>query len=492
MTSTLSSWWQGSLLSRMQNFLGRAWQSSRLARFLAARPFWEGKASLVMATLAKLAPHSWRVRWEEGTPPLPWAAGSSLLRWSEPRSYYLLLMLTAYPIIDYFIRYGQPVGSVAGGWKEAALILGLGLVAAKLLLRGKEAYRPNPIAFPLAVYFAVYIFLFFVRSPDLGIAFEGLRIYLEYALWFWVGFYLLDDERQLHLFSLCLLLFTAVLACHGIWQYINRVPIPPEWVDQAEREIRTRAFSLVKSPNILGSLLSLVLPLGVAGFLTAGHRYSRLLYLAVTSALALALIFTFSRGAWFSAVLGLVLLGLLSYPPLIWGLAVAAGATPLVFPSVAQRLLYLFSYSYYVSSQRGGRFIRWQAALEKLQHHPLAGEGWGRFGGAVAARSIPGSFYVDNFYLKTAAEGGLIGLGVFVWLIVVAWRAAYQVVMRLEGNHRLWAAAYLGGLSAVLLHNTVENVFETPLMSTFFWLLLGVLLSFPFITGEKARHQPRI
>ncbi|MGO0123368.1 O-antigen ligase family protein [Desulfothermobacter acidiphilus] len=493
LASLMLSWWQGSRLSRLQNFLGRAWQNSFLAHFLNARPFWIGSTFAFPARLGQLLPPSWRARWEEGAPLFPWLSGSRLLQWSEPRAYCLLIVLSAYPIIDYYIRYGQPVGSIAGGWKEVALLLGLALVAAKLTLRGKDAYRPNPIGFPLLVFFTLYIFLFLVRSPNLGIAFDGVRIYLEYALWFWVGFYLLENQRQVKLFSLSLLLCTTALACHGIWQYFNHVPIPPEWIDQAERsDILTRAFSLVKSPNILGSLLSLVLPLGVAGLLTAKHRYVHLGYLAATAALALALIFTFSRGAWFSAVLGLSILGFLAYPPLIWALIAAAIATPLAIPSVADRLLYLFSYSYYISSQRGGRIIRWQAALEKVSHHPLVGEGWGRFGGAVAARAIPGSFYVDNFYLKTAAEGGLIGLGTLVWLIIVSWRAAYQVTMRLQGEFRIWAAAYLGGLSAVLLHNCVENVFETPLMSTFFWLLLGVLLSFPFVVGEEAPHQPRV
>jgi len=49
------------------------------------------------------------------------------------------------------------------------------------------------------------------------------------------------------------------------------------------------------------------------------------------------------------------------------------------------------------------------------------------------------------------------------------------------------AVGIIAGLCGVLVHNVVENIFEVPMMSTYFWLLLGILAAFPHI--EKANSR---
>ena len=49
----------------------------------------------------------------------------------------------------------------------------------------------------------------------------------------------------------------------------------------------------------------------------------------------------------------------------------------------------------------------------------------------MADRHIPSSHYVDNFYLKTAAESGLIGIAALVWLLISGVRCALNTYRRL-------------------------------------------------------------
>ncbi|MEW6183229.1 MAG: O-antigen ligase family protein [Bacillota bacterium] len=407
---------------------------------------------------------------------------SHLLRTLTGGAWLLLLPLSAYPLIDYVLRLGKTPGGLAGTWDDLLLLGGLVLVAARIAYRGLDAYRKTDLHLPLLVYFGVFLFLLLVRSPETSVGIEGLRVYLEYALWFFVGLNLPDNPRQVKTLMAFFIFFCTVAAVHGIGQYIAGVPVPASWVDQAEAGVRCRAFSVVGSPNVLGSLMALAIPVGIAGCFSAAAIRPRAAYALATVLMAICLFLTFSRGAWFAAFVGLIIFSLMRSPRLLLAVAVISIGAPIVSPGVAGRILYLFSSGYAASSQRDGRISRWQAAFEKVHQHPFVGEGFGRFGGAVATRAIPGNFYVDNFYLKTAAESGLIGLATLAFIVVSVWRAGYRAFSALSRPvEKTLAAALLSGLSAVLMHNLVENIFETPLMSTLFWLFIGLLLCLPRI-----------
>lgn len=413
-----------------------------------------------------------------------------LLRATTNSAWLLLLPLTAYPLIDYGLRLGKTPGGLVGTWDDLLLLLGFILVAVRIAYRGLDAYRNTELHLPLLVYFGVFLFLFLVRSPETSVGIEGVRVYLEYALWFFVGLNLPDRPRQVKTFTAFFIFFCTVAAIYGIGQYIAGVPVPTSWVDQAEAGVRCRAFSFVGSPNVLGSLMALAIPVSIAGCFSAVQLLPRVTYVLATATMALCLFLTFSRGAWFAAFIGLVIFSLMRSPRLLLAVAAISIGAPIVSPGVAGRILYLFSSGYVDASQRSGRISRWQAAFEKIHQHPFVGEGFGRFGGAVATRAIPGNFYVDNFYLKTAAESGLIGLATLVFVFLSAWRAGYRAFAALSRPfEKTLAAAILSGLSAVLIHNLVENIFETPLMSTLFWLFLGLLLALPrFETGSEPKN----
>lgn len=463
----------------------QAWSHSSFARWLSREPVRLAVSSALCEKARESLPHFNSIHRAAGFV-RDCIAGSRLLQSLAQRAWLLLFVLGAYPFIDFGLRLGGNPGGLTGTWDELCLLLGLSFIAARVVYKGLESYRRSEVHLPLFIYFGVFLFLFFIRSPETAVGVEGVRVYLEYALWFFVGLNLPDTYRQVKSFTAFFVFVCTLIALYGIGQYIAGVPVPESWLDQAEAGVRTRAFSIIGSPNVLGSLLALALPMGVAGFYAARSRLSRTGYAVASAAMAVCLVVTFSRGAWLAAFSGLALFAALARPRLLWGLGAAVLLAPVVSPGIAGRLLYLFSAGYLASSQRSGRIARWQAAFDKLQLHPLTGEGFGRFGGAVATRAIPGSFYVDNFYLKTAAEGGLLAVMTLLWVLFSAWRAGYRAVTVLsQPAAKMLAAAFLGGLTAVLLHNVVENIFETPLMSTLFWLVLGLLLALPRLTSER-------
>ena len=119
----------------------------------------------------------------------------------------------------------------------------------------------------------------------------------------------------------------------------------------------------------------------------------------------------------------------------------------------------MLSSQYVASSIRGGRLRRLDAGLKILRDNLWIGVGLGHFGGAVAMNNIPGSFYMDNYYLKTAIEMGLVGLAAFLALIfsVLSW--SHRVLLRVKdkAKYELVLGAF-SGMCGVLFHNLFENI----------------------------------
>ncbi|AVX19599.1 O-antigen ligase [Carboxydocella sporoproducens DSM 16521] len=387
----------------------------------------------------------------------------------------LLLLVALYPIIDYILR---TIGLLAGLWDELlfVLIVGLGFVYL-LATQGWRQLKATPVAKYIILFWWGMLLLFFLRSPDTRIGLDGLRAVVEYSLWFFVAVNFLRDRIQIRTWLFVALLGAFLVAAYGLYQKAAGVSIPAKWVDQAERSISFRAFSIIGSPNVLGSYLMLFIPINLAFALSARRWSEYILYWGILAAQLLCLVYTYSRGAWLAFLLAMLVFGFCYNRRLLVAILALSLLVPVLAPSVGARISYMLSPQYIESSQKGGRLIRWTTALEKVEKRPAIGLGLGRFGGAVAAQNdIPGTFYVDNYYIKTLAETGLIGLALLLFVYFNAWRYAIGSYRRIRApGDRLLAAGLVAGLTGVLAHNGVENIFEVPMMNTYFWFLLGML-----------------
>ncbi|MFX4262623.1 O-antigen ligase family protein [Pelotomaculum propionicicum] len=396
-----------------------------------------------------------------------------------------LAAVICYPAVDFALRNSR-FALLASNWDELLLILLVLAWPVQMALRGKMTYRLTPMDMPIMLFLAAAVFLFLVRSPQMGVAVEGLRVYVEYVLWFFAASNLLLNKKQARVLVNLLVALGTLIALHGVYQYIIGVEIPSTWLDSAEGGVRTRVFSILSSPNVLGSFLVLLIPLTVSQLLSANNRLQRYYYIACLAPMALSLFFTYSRGAWLAMAGAFLIYGLIYNWRILLALGAAAYTAPKLIPGISSRIGYMLSPAYLLSSARAGRVARWNKALEKLQNNPLFGEGFGRYGGAVAARYIPSSNYVDNFYLKTAAESGIIGLAAFVWLLFSGVRCILNSYRRLTDPYlKGLAGGLFAGLMGVLLHNGVENIFEVPTMCVYFWLLLGMAAALPHLGGQE-------
>lgn len=483
--NTVRNTWEQSLCLAWGRSLAGVWRSSTLAGFLLGPGYHAHKNGFrqtavyraVAAPLEALTAllHTFGER-------IKGSVSARLLEGVAGQSYLVLVLVAAYPIIDYLLRSHPALAGSAGIWKELLFLLGLLPVLARLAVNRREKLNFTPLDIPLLVFFGTGVMLYLFRSPEPAVALDGFRVTFEYILWYFVAANLILNFRKQRIFALSLIVAAFPVALYGIYQYVTGAPMPASWVDQAEAGVRTRAFSIIGSPNILGCYLVLVIPIAAALLRSAGSRRLRYLLGAAILVMLACLVFTFSRGAWLAFLVAALLYGLLQDRRVLALILAGAILLPVVSPSVAGRLQYTFSSHYLESSARGGRLARWELAIDRLAKHPVTGVGLGRFGGATADRyRMPGTFYVDNYYLKLAVETGLTGLGVFLWVVLHSLRLLAGAIREVSSDpeKRALACGIAAGLVGVLVHNGVENIFEVPMMQTLFWAILGAVAQLP-------------
>lgn len=407
-------------------------------------------------------------------------------RFSQGLSRYLLYIVPAYVIIDYYLRLsGSPL--LASIWDEILFIL---IAGSWILLMAVKGIKPisGGLLVPLLLFYSVIFFNYLVVSGEPAVALMELRAIIQYSFWFFLALNLVNSKRQVKNICDLFLAVGLVVALYGIYQYIAGVEIPSTWVDQAEVGIRTRAFSFIGSPNVLGSFTILNISIAFAAFMASNNWLKKRIYLGVTGISALCLVFTLSRGAWLVFFFAFILLALWLDKRIIIALLMLAIITPVAVPSVYNRMAYMLSPQYVASSSEGGRISGWSQAVEYWQGEPTTGLGLGRFGGGVAIANFPKSAYsVDNYYLKLGTETGLMGISAFLYLIFSVLRRGKRAVDNTADPYlRVLGTGIFVALIAILGHNMVENLFEFPLISTYFWFFLGVLLAIPLISSPEA------
>ena len=389
-----------------------------------------------------------------------------------------LFLVVLYAGLDWLFRQGG-LSFMQGIWDE---LLFIGIVGLWILRMAINQWQPrrSGMLLPFLLYLSIMLFLLMVNSPDNGVALEGMRVMVQYVLWFFVAYHLLRSRNQARSLVDVFLLLAVIVALIGIAQYITGVEMPAEWVDQAEQGVRTRVFSIIGSPNILGSLMVLAMSMAYAMYYGSKQWFKKMVYAGIFLVFALCLVFTFSRGAWLAIILSVLLLGLWVDKRILILMVLVALLTPTLMPSVYHRISYMMSPEYLVSSERGGRLGRWDLAVKHWQTSPAVGVGLGQFGGAVAARNYPeSSFYADSWYLKVGTETGWIGLLATLLLILTGLRRARSSLNATDDDYlKIMGLGILAGLVGILAHNCVENVFEVPMMASYFWFFLGLVAAF--------------
>jgi len=406
---------------------------------------------------------------------------------------FMIFLFAMYLPIDYAVRSIGVLSFLSSIWDEAFLLVSLVYVLfRRMAARAQAEPAVTPLDGVVLLFIGVGFFLMCINAPVFSVAVAGYRAIAQYLLWFFVLSRLLENDEDVYAFIFPFAALGTVIALHGIYQYIIDVENPVSWTSSTEMGVRTRVFSILGSPNIMGCFMVMAAPLTAALAYRTKNMKAKILYWICIFCMCAACLFTFSRGAWAALAVAVLIFAWYRDKRLIGLMAIAAGVAVYI-PSVVNRITYLFTSDYAEASLRAGRTGRWIIGMDLLtKNTPWIGFGMGRFGGAVAMQNQViedlDYFYMDNYYLKNLVEMGYIGFAVYVLLIVCLLWLGIRCLFMVKKEPVMDASVGLfASIVGVLVHCFSENIFEVPYMNAYFWGMAAILIWIGFLR----RPQPR-
>ena len=436
---------------------------------------------------------------------------SSLLRPELP------LYLLAFSIPFGSLRQVH-VGSMGISLTDALVGLMLGIWLIRGVSRRSLRVVWPPTSLPVLAFLGAGLLSFSVTASVRLSAIEWFKWAELLVVYLYVAQLGSQPETEMsvaRILPVCLILAGIGEGSLGVYQFARRVG-PPEFVLLGRF---MRASGTFRQPNPYAGYLGLTLPialglvlsdcpvLATSGVEGRGFRLGLwLLALAGSVIMGLALVMSWSRGAWLGLVVAAAVMSLrkgwcwifivLLVLAVLLGLGILVGRLDLLPASILERL-----------GQQGGvplsvafgpsanlqaievtddnwaileRLAHWQAAWAMWGEHPWLGVGIGNYALVYPRYALPRWSdplgHAHNYYLNVAAETGAVGLVAYLILVVSwlywAWGRARPVALREVGQmpwpearttnwvgRHYWQGLTLGSLG-VLTHLAIHNLFD--------------------------------
>ena len=288
-----------------------------------------------------------------------------------------------------------------------------------------------------------------------------------------------------------------LIAAFGIAQYLLDPDLLGFQSVRGQFGEGTRITSFIGHPNMVAAVIGVALPFPLFAAARLEDRTHRWLARAAVLIMMLALVLTFSRGAWLAVALagglGALLFDRRALALLLAAVVLAVGATmvlprnvltpraagpPPLFDSTADRLGNVTQ-----ADDVRAHFLR--DGLRIVNDHPLLGVGPGRYGGA-AATIIPSPVYeeydtslfgyrtVHNFWLHLLGEVGALGTAVFLTMVIGLGIRLGRGARRESGLAAIILAGSATSLGVAIINSATEMIFEGNMPVLLLWLVLGV------------------
>jgi O-antigen ligase len=393
-----------------------------------------------------------------------------------------------------------------------ALVFLYGLWFIELLTRRTQPTRHLLRASVLPLLFLGFAVLSLVVARDVGLSFFEVFLIIELVLLY---IYLVGTVRtsQDVVFVVAMLLVGLLLeSILMIGLYFVRRDFSFAGINMRVDYdplslLRYRVGGTVGSPNTAGGYLSMLLAPALCVLLIPGLRgWLKWLGLSAFVTGMLALVLTFSRGAWMATIISLVLVALFAWKrgwldarlPLTLAAVTLLVALPFA-PTIAMRLL---------GNDRGAGAARlpldviaWRMILD----HPLLGVGINNYVLVMRNYVTPDLgqvwlYIAHNRYLLLWAELGVGGFLAFVLFLLNTLRrgwAAWQFRDRLLST---MALALTAGLLGHMAHMLVE-IFNGEQQQALLFVVAGLIVAISRLQPESRpaempavspRHRPRL
>jgi len=369
-----------------------------------------------------------------------------------------------------------------------------------LILEGKKAFRKEDFIF-LAPFFCYlgYVIISFFHVPYKG---PSVDDFIRYIIYMSVSLVVIRefDINAIEKLTKILIITAYIATIYGFIQILDINFFPAKEIGPGidpfiwRGAFGTRIFSTYGNPNFFGNFIVLMFPIIITQYLkTKSVYYIPLIFLEL-----LCLYFTYTKGAWIGfGISTIIFIALYIYFFTKFDKKKILKTYIALFILAIAVIIGVVIYAKKTShSSIPFRVATWLSTWEMINTHPMIGTGVGVFKVIYPTYRRPVIFHIEgkhntetdhaeNEHLEQIMDNGIIGAGLFYWIIVfvtyVALRAiSFNTANIKEKNPPVIAYDILGYLTAflgMLIHNFTDVSMRFVSSGVYLGLLPGVILN---------------
>lgn len=381
-----------------------------------------------------------------------------------------------------------PTMAVAGLSCLCILSYALHLATAK-----DASYKMTPFS-PIIAAFLVLVGITSITGKAPQSSIPAFLIYAIFTLTFPVITNTVKTQKQWNILISAFALSAFLVALYGVVQNFVVSETTQSWVDASMfGDIKTRVFSTLGNPNVLGQFLILAIPLVVACTIYCTELKAKIIYIAILATMVACLWFTWSRAAWVGVAVAVVIM-LTKKDRRFLGVCLIGFLFMLIIlpQSIIHRLTSIGNTG---DTSTAYRVSIWLGSLGVVRKFFFTGVGLGAeaFASAYSDFSLGGADFAQhahNFYLQLVCDMGIGGLVLFILMILVAYKC---ISLAGKGNKLTNLVAYgcAGSFIGYMFQGFAETMWYNYRMLLVFWIFMALVrLAAEF--GSPAKGVERI
>lgn len=366
-----------------------------------------------------------------------------------------------------------------------------------LILEGKKAFMKDDFIFlsPFIAYL-LYMIFSFINVPYKEWALDD---FIRYILYSSISLIVIRefDVKSIERLTKFLIASAWIAALYGLVQWIDVTFFPKDKFPQNgfdpflwRAAFANRIFSTYGNPNFFANFMVLTLPIIITRFIKT--RFLPHLVLAALN--IFCIINTYTKGAWIGfSISTLLFIGLYVYYFTNIPKKELHKIFLVLFLVGIIITIWVVKYAFEKSlTSVPFRVATWLSTWEMIETHPMIGSGVGSFRPLYPAYRRPIIFHLEgkhntetdhaeNEHLEQLLDNGIIGAGIFYWIIVFVTTTALRAMrFNVENNHKDIAYDILGytvSFLGMLIHNFTDVSMRFVSSGVYWGLLPAVIIN---------------
>jgi len=430
-----------------------------------------------------------------------------------------LIILTPLAFYPYLIRMFNPAKELVF---EVLVIIGLSFWGFRILSKEEIKFSHTPLGLPILSFIAICVLsLLWSSSPFISL--KELALFLAGPLLYFIVTNNINDEQQINYIINALLIIGGLFGIYGILQY-NGIDFS-FWTHNIGRQ---KVFGLFGNVNYFAEYLIVPLPLAVSLFFVRRNKFKKILLLIGILTMGASLTVTITRSSYLGFGVSLIFMFFLYLARRGKNFIKENKKIFIIILAIIILITFLFALpnplnkpGTVISKIKGRisvvqltqgssikrRIAIWKFTALMIKDHPLLGSGLGTF--KYNSLNYQAKFFdqgenrhlypygfadeAHNEYLQLWAELGIIGLGIFIWLIISYFSYGLKLLKKIRDDGSGYKQGIIIGLMGAVVAVLVDGIFGYPLhlpaTIVLFWLALGVTV---VVTGSSKADAEEI